>query len=399
MDDSVWRLPGPDRMLSQVVREVQRGRHVAVVLPAFRAAEESFVDGLIAELMRGLSACGEDPRRATITDLGANPAQTLARCLVFDQPPSVLRDLLNHEDAAGATAVLGCCDLAPDQYPRLSALLTQIALASRPRAPADRPRVVVIGERHMLPRLPSGDTDVTFDAVWWWGRLTRWDVASRLATALEAKPGDSVLREVRMETILEVCRWDLDLADELAAHWGGDPDTLIRTIKDVAKAPSPANGLRDRRDEPSRVRPAEDLTQLWDAGQVDLWQHEHSASPSAALDTPGAIDHAVWVAQSRVLLPWIEVRRQWLVRRLNERYGEEAVHQAASRLLNPSGRLPLEVGPLYAVIQSLVPQPEPAMRHAARQLMNARNRLAHLQSLALADQRHLLNACSVLRGP
>jgi hypothetical protein len=397
VDDSIWRLPGPGRMLGQVVQEVRRGRHVAVVLPACRAREEPFVAGLVAALMRALLRAGEEPRQAVVADPGPNPIERFAGCLVFaDEQPVVVADLLDHPDAAGLTGVIDCTRVPGDQYSRLSSLLTRIAVESRPRPAERRPRFVVVGSRHILPRLPGGQTDVTFEAVWWWGRLTRWDVASRLASILDAGPGEAVLREVRLETVLEVCRWDLDLAEDVAASWDGDPGTLAGTIEELSKARSRTQAVLPRSGRPTASRPDEALVGHWEEGRVDLWQHECAPSPHNLLTVASGIEHAVWAAQTRVLLPWIEVRRQALLRRLLDRYGARVRRMAAAR--DGDGRTPLEVGALYQVTRTRVPRTEPGMRDAARELMIGRNHLAHLRSLSVADQARLARACAVLDG-
>jgi hypothetical protein len=393
MDDLVWRLPGPDRMLGRVCQEVRRGRHVAVVLPACRAAEEAFVDGLVAALMRALTAAGEEPRRADVTDPGENPVECLARCLVFaDEQPAVVADLLDHADAAGRTAVLNLTGVASDHHARLSRMFGRIALESRPRPASQRPRIVFVGARHLLPRLAGGSTDITFEAVWWWGRLTRWDVASRVVPILEARVDGAVLRDVQLETVLEVCRWDLDLAEGVAADWDGDPGSLARAIEDVAKAQSRTQAAAvERPGGPAPAYPDERVAELWDQGHVDAWHAECWPGPYGLLTTPGGVDHAVWVAQARVLLPWIELRRQRLLKRLLDRYGDQAVQRVAATL-NGAGRDPLEVGPLFLLTRELVPRAESALRNAAWRLMTGRNRLAHLQTLSVAEQAALVRA-------
>jgi hypothetical protein len=395
VDDSIWRLPGPNGLLGQVTQEVSRGRHVAVILPSYLAHEELFVDGLVASLMRTLRDAGEEPRRAVIGD--GHPLEQFADCLVFaEERPVVVSDLLDHADTAGLTGVLDCTSVTSDRYPLVSDLLTRIAVESRPRPAQHRPRFVVVGSRHLLPRLPGGQTDVTLEALWWWGRLTRWDVGARLAPIIEATPGAATLREVRLETVLEVCRWDLDIAEELAACWDGDPSSLPRTIEEAGKARGKTPGTVARTSRPAASRPDESLLEQWEDGRVDLWHRECAVSPFDLLDEPNGIEHAVWAAQARILLPWIEVRRQELLRRLSDRYGD-AVRRAAAAL-DGAGRTPLEVGPLYQVTREIVPRTEPALRDAARQLMVGRNRLAHLQSLNVADQSELTRAYLALHG-
>ncbi|MFD0579353.1 hypothetical protein [Dactylosporangium darangshiense] len=139
MDGTVWRLPGPDRLVAQVTGEVQRGRHVAVVLPAQRAAEPSFVEGLLSAIVHTLRACGEEPRRPRPFEPGLSPLRWLAQCLVFgDELPAVVGDLLDHEDASARTAVLDCTGLDAPPPAAMADLLTRLTLASRPapRPPA-----------------------------------------------------------------------------------------------------------------------------------------------------------------------------------------------------------------------------------------------------------------------
>ena len=155
-------------MLGQVAQEVNRGRHVTVVLPSYLVHEELFVDGLVASLMRTLREAGEEPRRAVVAD--GEPIEQFAGCLVFaEEQPVVVSDLLDHADAAGLTGVIDCTGVTPDRYPLFSDLLTRIAVESRPRPAERRPRFVVIGSRLLQPRLPGGQTDVTLESVWWWG--------------------------------------------------------------------------------------------------------------------------------------------------------------------------------------------------------------------------------------
>lgn len=396
MDDSVWKLPGPDRLVGQVTEEVQRGRHVAVVLPAQRAAESPFVDGLLTAIMRNLRAAGEEPRRPRPFEPGLSPFRWLAQCLVFgDELPAVVGDLLDHEDATARTALLDCTGPTAPAPAAVADLLARLTLASRPRPAAMRPRVVVVGTREVLPALGVESADVTFEAVWWWGRLTRWDIACRLASIIEGHGSEGVLRDVRLETIVEVARWDLDLAQYLVRAWDGDPHSLATTAKEGGIAvlpppePEPALGLPA-----TMTRPHRDITHLWDTGHLELWQNEHCLRPHALVSVPSMLEQRVWAAQSRVLLPWIESKRQLLMRALIQRFGEASVNAAARR---PSDdHTPIEVGDLFFVVRELPTVDRPVWRSASRHLMIARNRLAHLQILNLDDQARLVESCTSL---
>ncbi|WP_433617063.1 hypothetical protein ACQP2P_16665 [Dactylosporangium sp. CA-139114] len=391
----MWRLPGPDRLVTQVTEEVQRGRHVAVVLPSQRAAEPSFVEGLLSAIVRNLYVAGEEPRRPAPFEPGLTPLRWLARCLVFgDDLPVVVGDLLDHEDAAARTAVLDCTGPDAPAAAAVADLLTRLTLASRPRPAARRPRVVAVGTRDILPSLGVEAADVTFEAVWWWGRLTRWDVAGRLAPIADGHGGGGILRDVRLETIVEIARWDLDLAQYLVRAWDGDPHTLVATIKDGEFAAPPAPPDSAVLLAAGAGFPHGDAGRLWDDGHLELWQNEPCPSPHAQAAVPSVVEHGVWAAQSRVLLPWIEAKRQVLVRALVERFGAARVDTAAGR--TPGDPAPIEVGQLFFVVRELPTADEQVWREASRRLKAARNRLAHLQILGLDDQARLIASCARL---
>ncbi|MEV0131066.1 hypothetical protein AB0H83_21705 [Dactylosporangium sp. NPDC050688] len=251
-----------------------------------------------------------------------------------------------------------------------------------------------MGTRDMLPLLGTETADVTFEALWWWGRLTRWDVACRLAPLVGSANVEGVLRDVRLETIVEVCRWDLDLAQYLARAWDGDPQSLTSTIKDQAAVPPLADPHDGGRRQAETTWPHADVAHLWDLGHLELWQNEHSPSPHALAALPAAIEHSVWAAQSRVLLPWIETKRQLLVRALIQRFGEAQVNTAADR--SGQDQSPIEVGRLFSVVRALPTHNDAVWRDASRQLKSARNRLAHLQILNLTEQARLADSCGGL---
>ncbi len=385
MDESAWRLPGPDRLIGRVRAEVQRGRHVMVVLPRARAEQELFVDGLMTGLMRDLRAAGEDPRRPLPYEPGTRPLDWLAECLVLgDDPPVNAGELLDHPDAAGVTAVLDCTGPCGPEPQAFGDLVRRLTLESPPRPVAKRPRVVAVTTRQLLPSHDADD--VALVGVWWWGRVTRWDVAARIGPMLEAACPPNVLREVHLETILEVCRWDLDLAEHVAGAWDGDPDRLAAVIKE-----GNATGVAVRDPVPvlptaSGPRPPVDLLELWDAGGVELWHGQHSGSPYEAAVRPGAVEHAVWAAHARVLLPWIEDQRRTLGALLKQRYG----------LVTEGSTGPVEVGPLFTMVRERVPRTDGLVREASAQLMRARNNLAHLRGLSHAEQVRLVEACEPL---
>ncbi|MGC4897577.1 hypothetical protein [Micromonospora sp. DT31] len=386
MDDDIWRLPGPSRLVAETVREVNRGRHTAVVLPAVLGDDKDFVSGLTSSLTTALWAANEDPRRVTTDEEDSEPLAWLAQALDVNESPLSTSQLLDHGEAAGKTAVLDCTPLHPKLRHEVAATVTRLVTESRPR-PADyRPRLLLICTRDALPRLGADHTDVTFEPLWWWGRLTRWDVAAQIQQTIEARSEPGVLRDVRLETLIEVCRWDIRLATALADGWDGDPD-LLPALIDEAAAPAAAKCPPARLARNSGRRPTGDLVDYWDNGAVDLWHDECVPAVRSATDRAKAVRHAIWAAQARVLLPWIETRRQAVAADLLRARGKMAVHSVIGGASDV-----LEVGPLFVAVKALSGRNRPALRDAVYLLWQARNKLAHLQALTTNEQRDLVTA-------
>jgi hypothetical protein len=380
MDEEFWRLPGPARFIADAVREIGRGRHVAAILPRYLADVPGAGDRTARALSAALTAAGEDPVIA-MADPDEPPLTWLAQALVFrDDPPGTTGDLLDDPYAARRTAVLDATQLNEAQCSDIADLLARLAAESRPRPAEKRPRVAIVGTHQCVPRLQSGDSDVTFQPLWWWGRLSRWDVAARLSTHVDCRePG--VLRDVYLETLIEVCRWDLALADEVAPNWDGDPDTLA----DLIAAPGPAASWLPTRPTTDRPHPA--LTAAWNAAAVDLWHNEFSTSLRGA--QTDRIERAVWAAQARVLMPWIETRRHATVSDLLRTFGRSAVLRAVGA---PAASSMIEVGPLVHAVHALHGRTRLELCDAVRRLRDARNQLAHLRTLTGREQRDLVAA-------
>ncbi|WBB78032.1 hypothetical protein O7606_17455 [Micromonospora sp. WMMD882] len=386
MDDDIWRLPGPARLVADTVREVNRGRHAAVVLPVALAGDQEFVSGLTSALTTALWAANEDPRPVATDEEAGPPVSWLAQALDVDEGPLSTAQLLDHEEAAGKTAVLDCTPLCPKLRHEVAATVTRLVAESRPRPARRRPRLLLVCTRDALPRLGADHSDVTFEALWWWGRLSRWDVAARIQPAVEARSEPGVLRDVRLETLIEVCRWDIRLAAHLADRWDGDPG-LLPALVDEAAAPATVRPPPARSARHCGRRPTADLIEHWDDGTVDRWHDECVPVVRSAVDRAKAVRHAVWVAQARVLLPWVETRRQAVAADLLRAHGKRAVHAAI-------GDTPavLEVGPLFVAVRALAGRDRPALCDAVYRLREARNKLAHLQALTTDEQRDLVGA-------
>lgn len=68
--------------------------------------------------------------------------------------------------------------------------------------------------------------------MWWWNRIARWDTAAHIRYIDRPHISDRTLADIRDETIVEVARWNLTLAEQFAQDWSGDPAELAEHLGD-----------------------------------------------------------------------------------------------------------------------------------------------------------------------
>jgi hypothetical protein len=407
MDDRVWRLPGPRSFLADIVAEHSRGRHVAAVLPKALAAAPGFTDSLAVALLDEFAG-GFDAQRVHGLGAGSSVLDAFREALIMGEPPATVAGLLSHEEARGRVAVVVTADLSGAARAGLPAFLQRVELESHASGYGQRLSVVAIMTRDELPVFPGGtSSDMTLTSTWWWGRIARWDVAAHIAGLGPARGAGraGVLAEVRAESIVEVARWDLDLAERLADRWAGDPADLPLLLtewcRDDARdcrggGPAPkATGAGGAWDD---LRPPDALLGPWDIRQLDRWHEQPSGSGHSLAATAGGLPRVVWAAQARVLLPWVEECRLVLLHRIKERLG----HRRFAEVLRNSFQPPVtpddsvEIGVLDRLVRMTIGSADPELCEVSRHLRQARNHLAHMTPLTLANQEILVSAGKTL---
>ncbi|WP_327175014.1 hypothetical protein OG599_06670 [Streptomyces sp. NBC_01335] len=296
------------------------------------------------------------------------------------------------------------------------------AVAAADLPPGVRPRLFVAARLQDVPAAMSDSAhlDHTVTAVhWWWGALGRLDVSVAIEPRLKEDGGvptreldalrNRLLRELRSETVVEICGPDIDLAERLVLRWDGRQGTLERALRDsLAVGPVPPVALsKTLARTGARHRPSPDIRQAWAGGAVASWDGRlrlhpamwFPADPAGKVSGDGRarLSSLVAQAQQRVVLPWIEEVRHRLAERalghLN-RSVEAVVNQYLERP-SPFLRdwpqrafLELQVGELIrAHSQGAVTLPE----HEAtllRLLVKVRNILSHrsvLRDATLAE--------------
>lgn len=391
----IWRLPGPASYVNEIATVARGGQHVAAVLPRYLADDLERGDGLAVALLDKL------PRSRRVQPWlsdGKLPA-ALGRQMTYDDPPVTVPDLIRHPDVRGETLVCLAADLEPGHQDELADFLRRLATDSRSVAASERCTFVVITDTASLPRFAGNEAaDVTLANSWFWNRVSRWDIAAHLAMQPAQARGSGVLSEVQTETIIELARWDFDLAVTLAGDWSGDRGQLAQLCGplEVAQHSLPLSGRPG-------PRPPDTVMSAWEQGAVDCWHENVVLAPSRCLNEAAVFHRHVWAGQARVLLPWIEIKRGRLestLRRLlgAERY-DNAIRDFATGSFDPSSPDDVaEIGLLNKVVQARLGSSEPQVRDAARALREARNQLAHLQPLNPARLEQLVRTCDFLHG-
>jgi hypothetical protein len=274
--------------------------------------------------------------------------------------------------------------------------LRRVELETHAAGPARRLWLVAIVIRGQLPAFPGGaSSDMTLTSIWWWARIARWDVAAHVA-GLAGQPGlGGVLSDVRAESIVELARWDLDLAERLAAAWSGKLGELPSLLE---TGPAAAAGGSDPRTPGAGLRPPGPQVELWDERVIDGWHGGQSVTARSLAATPDRLNRVIWAAQARVLLPWIEERRSALLVRVSQTLGAGRLAAVLRDGFNPPVKADalVEIGVLDKLVQMVIGSGNPDLRDASRRLRKARNCLSHLEPLSLAEQESLVAACACL---
>ena len=389
MDERIWALPGPRTLITDTLGEIQRRRHVSIVLPSVMS-NDTVTDGLAASLIeesnRALRTVrvSPDPEAESLLDV-------VSRAVVYGDTPATVPELLCHREAADTVAVVVATDLPESQQLEFPKLMERLERDTHTLPREGRLTVVVIGERRHLPHFAGGETsDVALAALWWWNRIARWDVAAYISHIKPFADETRILSDIRAETIVEVARWELELAEKLARSWMGDPEDLAGFLGGLAVKDIPAEAA-----EGCGPRPQQALLHLWDRGVIDGWHDTHSTSAMAISDSPRQLSRLVWAAQARIVLPWIEQLREQVQERTVQRLGRRRFQAALNDLFTtpPTNSDLVEIGALRKIVDIRIGTADPRLRSAARRLHFARNELAHLRPLKLSELRELVAAC------
>lgn len=378
----VWDTPGGRRWAAPVRSALERATCVIVVHPDL-SRPPGLVDAVAAwcstrrPVLQHLAVdaalvCGDRVGNVELV------AQDLAQHLQLDVAAGARTgpvDVAGHEGTDGAVIHVDARALDGKAASTWCTFAAAVAAGTKDMAASERAAIVVhvAGDRVEVP-----DSDTNLRVLWWWGALSALDVTVAV---------DAASREpLDVATIVEVARWDIDLAERLATRWDGNPETLKSHITrrdatasvpcDVQGAPGPI---------PGTVRDA------WAAGLVDSWGGRRD--PHASLVDASGMERRRWHAQVRVVYPWLEELRADVAAIVAEvaagaGMAADAVDDLAA----------LELGPLRhrACFEARLGIPRP-VRDVLDRAITARNSLAHLSPVDAVSLGALARAAAVAR--
>jgi hypothetical protein len=314
----------------------------------------------------------------------------------FENQPVTVPDLIAHDDVVGRVFVCNTADLEPAHLAELPRFLQRLDDESRPVPRSERATMIVILGHEFLPADPAS---VATARLWYWDRVARWDVAALLAAHSSPEDLVGVLGEVRLETIIEVSRWDFELAVELAHDWSGDYLEITEIVGRRTGAGIPDLSVKTV----ALKRPPALRAHLesWDDGVLESWHGIASTTPASSLATGKGLVGHFWSAQARVLLPWIEVRRASVESMVREKLGPVKMAAATGQY---STRYPeiefdatlVELPTLARIISARFGASEEPLRESTRVLRAARNRLAHFKPLTRDELYEMVQSCEWL---
>jgi hypothetical protein len=394
LHSDIWRLPGPGGFVRELARLAEGGQHVLAVVPRFIADDPSYSDALAVAIQNAL----EDPRRlypaasqgGFVSALGFNMTDE------FDGAPATIPELITHADVAGRVFVCNAADLDSPHLAELSTFLQRLDGESRSVPRSERATMIFILGRDILPEDPAS---VATTRVWYWDRVARWDTAALLAQ--HSAPGDlaGVLGEIRLETIIEVSRWDFELAIEIAHDWSGNDLEIGEIIS--RRPPSAPFDKTIRLIAQKRPPELRAHVEAWDGGVLESWHGIPTTAPASSLDRQNGLIGLFWSAQSRVLLPWLEIQRARLERLVREKLGPVKMTAAVEHYSTKYADIDfdpslVELATLARIVNARFGSSEEKLSTTTRLLRSTRNRLAHFQPLRRDELLELVQTCGWL---
>lgn len=359
MHSMFWQLGGPARFAATVADELREGSNVVLRLPehvprGLAGAVRTAIDDSGGWSWHTISLCREP------TGL---PAQYLARRVIPEIGPTAILDagdLVNEEAFSGR--LFWVEDMQTDDWPAWRDFLAEYSHACRSRSVLDRTLLCVSLTGISEDSVPAADICLACHT--WRGVVDSLDMLLYCSNLLRDGGMPSVRRRLLASIMASLALWDPTVAERLAV---AGMDEILEP-HDILKGIACERGWTADfvRDEEHR----------WAHGAMDLFDGEDRIHSAALMlhDPNNEFLRRIWNAEIGILLPFVEERRQALLRRLagilkvpfRTRFGE---------LITDSREL--EIGHIESQVLTNDLPVSPDVRRLIRQLREIRNCLAH----------------------
>ncbi len=370
--DALWALPGPRRFLDRILEAIDRRSSLVVYTPVVRGPSD------LAEAVKARKSLRRGLERVELTELvdglgTATIADRLAAAVGIElegdgQPSS----LAAHPELQGVNFwVDGRGSVEEEGIRAWQSFLKAFAKGVGSLESTDR-TVIVSVLAGMVQPVDSPLSDASLYELGWIGVVDPLDTAIVVRDALLAS--QRIIDPTVERSIIEIARFDLELAERLALEWDGDLASLMEKLPDLGersmRSRSPTDGPRVAALTPDEIA-------AWSAGLLESWQGRlamhvgcHGASAREHCD------QQIWRAQVGILLGEIQ---EWCVRLARWASQIDGVRQlyCAEKLMG------MEVAELSSAVGPRVHLRYEQVRRLLQWLKDARNDLAHVRPLTL----------------
>jgi len=304
-----WTLPGPRAFIGRVIRASVAGDGVTVIqvpTPQPKGLADAIAARFAEELaLRTVAITGSD------LDLKRSVAHELAgACGLVGSAIGNITDFVRSSELSDIVFIVD--GLSRLDLVRWGLFVRALREERRKSRLVSGPFLLIMAPRG-LNQDESRQLTGRADHCLWLGFLSKLDSSAWLAQ-LGVRQGSSLLDRIGIATVIEIAAWSVDLLEVfagLAVDEQVSPFAKLDALARNGQWPFPS----------------------WQNGLVDLWEDVPVPHAAAALahSIPHEIDRRVWVAQTSVILPFVDEVRRGIIRKYLDVLGTHVSPQSPYR--------------------------------------------------------------------
>ncbi|TCP57869.1 hypothetical protein EV586_102316 [Tumebacillus sp. BK434] len=361
-----WKLPGPAKYLRQLEEEFRAGNNTVLLFPDHTGDNpQEALRGLVEE--NGDTWLDWEYVNVRLEDSGTkSPAQLLYDRFVPSATTETIRNAENlAKDDSFCGKIVWVYGMTVERLSKWNEFIQEYSHFCKETRIFERSLFCIVLEGEQTTLAP-GEAEC-LKIIKWEGVLSKLDMMLYVSNLLQDSSYNTLIRKMAVSVITEIAQWDRHVAERLA-------------ISNLETIMSPWDVL-------SRI--AEERGWVSECSEDDRWQmgitqliEGRTVIHSAYLVILGketGLDRRVWEGQLATLFPYMEERRQALIRKFRD---ELAIpfrpHQDKDFVI--LDLFDLEIGHIYYQLRSQG-QIREDIRDAVRNMREIRNMLAHLRTV------------------